>query len=302
MSDLGRVRIGLVWTGDASFVTAAEAAGVDSLWVGGHIAFRNPSPEPVIRLAQLAALTTRVTIGTSIVILPLYMPAVLAKQVGDLDRMTGGRVVLGIGVGGDFPPEFSACQVPLVGRGQRADEAIGVIRRLWTGAPVDHDGPLFPMQGVRMEPTSSPGGPPIVVAGRQPVAMRRAAALGDGWMPYLYSPRRYAASRTTIEELAAAAGRDLTGFEWMSFSFVHVDGDGGRARRDAADILSGRYGSDMTELLDRVAVVGDPDEVAGQLDDLVAAGARHLVLAPLSGGERIEVAEQLLAITPALGA
>jgi alkanesulfonate monooxygenase SsuD/methylene tetrahydromethanopterin reductase-like flavin-dependent oxidoreductase (luciferase family) len=127
--------------------------------------------------------------------------------------------------------------------------------------------------------------------------MRRAAALGDGWMPYLYSPQRYAASRATIEEIAALEGRDLTGFEWMSFAFVHVDADGGRARRDAAAILGTRYGRDMTDLLDRVAVVGDPDDVAGQLDELVAAGARHLVLAPLHGGERIEVAEELLAIT-----
>jgi len=128
-------------------------------------------------LARLSAVTERVLIGTSILLLPLYSPAIVAKQVADLDRATGGRVILGIGVGGEYPQEFRACGIPLGERGRRADEAIPLLRRLWSGENVSHDGPFFPMADVKIHPAPiQPGGPPIVVAGRKDVAMRRAAS------------------------------------------------------------------------------------------------------------------------------
>src|SRR4029453_1954028 len=115
---------------------------------------------------------------------------------------------LGIGVGGDRPEEFAALHVPMGERGRRADEAMGLLRRLWTGEPVSHDGPAYPMTDVPLAPPpAQPGGPPIVVAGRKPPAMRRAARLGDGWMPYLYSPRRYAASVQPIRATPPKPGR-----------------------------------------------------------------------------------------------
>ena len=92
----GEVRIGLVGGGDARRTAALEEA-VDSLWVGGHVASRNPSPEAMMGLARLAALTERAKIGTSILLLPLYPPALVAKQIADLDRATNGRVILGVG-------------------------------------------------------------------------------------------------------------------------------------------------------------------------------------------------------------
>ena len=283
-------RYGFVWAGAHAAVDEAERLGVDSLWVGGHITFRAPTSEPVARLATLAALSSTLTIGTSIVILPLYPPALLAKQFADLDRWTGGRLVMGIGVGGEYPPEFSACQVPLSERGPRADEAMNVIRRLWTGEQVSHRGPYFPMDCNRIDPPPcQAGGPPIVVAGRREAAMRRAALLGDGWFPYLYSPKRYAASAEAIREMAGDAGRDLAGFRWMVFAFVHVDRDGSRARRDAAAILSRRYGRPMDDLVDRVAVVGDPDQVAATLGEFVDVGVEHVVLAPLMSADETDM-------------
>ena len=171
-------------------------------------------------LARLSAATERAWIGTSILLLPLYPPAIVAKQVADLDRATGGRVILGVGVGGEYPQEFRACGVPVGERGRRADEAIVLLRRLWRGEEISHDGPFFPMTDVRIHPPpAQPGGPPIVVAGRKDPAMRRAAVLGDGWMPYLYSPRRYAASVSRIRQIADEAGRDLRSFEWYAVRF-----------------------------------------------------------------------------------
>ncbi len=262
-------------------VQALEAIGVESLWVGGHICSRNPVPETIVSLARLSAMSTTAVIGTSIVLVPLFAPAILAKQVAEIDRASGGRVVLGIGVGGEYSQEFSACQVPMSERGTRTNEALPLLRRLWSGETVDHAGPHYPMQGVVIRPSpAQPGGPPIVVAGRKPVAMRRAAALGDGWMPYLYSPRRYRSSVEQIEEHAAAIGRDLSSFGWMLYTFVNVRGDGPAARRELAGFIGGVYGQDVETLLPHVAVAGTPEEVVEHLADFVDAGVRHVTFTP----------------------
>lgn len=281
-----RVGIGCVAPQDLAAAAELEALGVDSLWVGGHIASRNPSPEPMAWLAGLAAVTRRVVVGSAVVILPLYPPALIAKQIADLDNRSGGRIALGIGVGGEYPGEFSACQIPLKGRGARTDEAVRLLRWMWTGRPVDHPGPLYPMENVRIHPAPrQPGGPPIIVAGRQEPAMRRAAWLGDGWMPYMYSPRRYRESVTRIRAYAEAAGRDLDRFAWMAYVPVCVDDDGDRALRTVAGFLGGTYRQDFTGLAARVAAAGTAEHVAGRLAEYVEAGARHLVLLPCGDGD-----------------
>src|SRR5450631_3890784 len=171
--------IGVVGGAERADAMWLEGLPIDSLWAGGHVASRNPTPEAMVQLAALAAVTERVRVGTSILLLPLYPPAIVAKQVADLDRRTGGRVTLGNGVGGEYPQEFRACGVPVGERGRRTDEAIDLIRRLWTGEPVTHPGPFYAMEDVAiLPPPRQPGGPPIVVAGRQPAAMRRAAWRG----------------------------------------------------------------------------------------------------------------------------
>src|SRR3954469_12016433 len=129
------IKIGFVAGGDLDRARELEALPIDSLWTAGHVASDNPSPEALMGLARLSAATERVQIGTAILLLPLYPPAIVAKQIADLDRDTGGRVILGVGIGGEYPGEFRACQVPVNERGRRADEAIGLIRKLWTAEP-----------------------------------------------------------------------------------------------------------------------------------------------------------------------
>ena len=174
---------GVMTGGPDTDVARLESMPFDSLWVGGHVASRNPSPEAMVALAWLAARTERVRVGTAILLLPLYPPAIVAKQIADLDRATGGRVTLGVGVGGEYPDEFAACGVPLGERGPRTDETIPLLRELWSGEPVTHHGRAADFDAVRIHPSPAQGPRlPIAVAGRQPVAMRRAARLGDGWL------------------------------------------------------------------------------------------------------------------------
>jgi probable F420-dependent oxidoreductase len=297
------IRIGFVAGGDARRTSALEDEAIDSLWVGGHVASRNPSPEAMMSLARLAALTERVKVGTSILLLPLYPPALVAKQIADLDRITNGRVILGIGVGGEYPQEFRACEVPIKERGRRTDEMIPLIRRLWTAEEITHDGRYYSMEDVRIHPAPvQAGGPPIVVAGRQEPAMRRAAILGDGWFPYMYSPRRYAASVETVKQAADEAGRDLAAFEWYVWLFVNVNPDGDAAREEAARSMGGTYNQDFAPMVDSVAAAGTPEEVAAKVQAFHDAGARHFVFSPATaGGDPEPVVDRLLGdIVPAL--
>jgi len=291
---------GFVTVASRGEVEALEALPIDSLWVGGHVSAPQEGPEAMVQLARLAGLSRRVRVGTAILLLPLYPPAIVAKQLADIDHVTGGRVSLGIGVGGEYPQEFRACEIPLAERGARADEAMGLLRRLWTGEEISHAGRFHRLEQVSIRPAPlQPGGPPILVAGRQDVAMRRAALLGDGWMPYLYSPRRYAQSAERIRGIAAETDRSLAGFEWLHFLVANVNDDPERARRDAAASLGAAYNQDFNAMLDSVAAVGNAEQVAARVSEFVAAGARHVIFGiaasrkPEGEPERIAMAQKI---------
>lgn len=292
---MDRLKIGFVTGAGLEEVAALEALAIDSLWVGGHVSAPNPTPEAMVQLARLSALTRRVRIGTSILLLPLYPPAIVAKQAAELDRASGGRVTLGIGVGGEYEQEFRACGVPVRERGRRADEAIPLIRRLWSGEEISHPGPFYPMERVRIHPAPvQAGGPPIIVAGRKDPAMVRAGRLGDGWFPYLYSPRAYAESVRRIEAVAAEAGRDLSRFEWMVFLFANVRDEPEAAKDELVSFLGGTYRQDFRQMIARVAAAGRPAEVAARVQEYVDLGVSHVVFAVPGAGDRLAVMRRIV--------
>jgi alkanesulfonate monooxygenase SsuD/methylene tetrahydromethanopterin reductase-like flavin-dependent oxidoreductase (luciferase family) len=175
-----------------SAVDAIAAWGYEVIWTGDHVAFTGPISDPLLQLTYMAALRPELTYGTSIYLLPLRHPTPVAKMVATLDRLMGaGQFIFGIGVGGEFPPEFEACGVPVKQRGGRATEAIQVIKRLWSEPTVEHHGRYFSFGPIKMEPKpATPGGPPIWIGGRAEAALKRAAHHGDGWMPYVLTPKR----------------------------------------------------------------------------------------------------------------
>jgi probable F420-dependent oxidoreductase len=287
--------IGFVSGANRETVEALEELPIDSLWVGGHVAAPNAAPEAMVQLARLTALTRRVRVGTSILLLPLYAPAIIAKQIADLDHATGGRITLGVGVGGEYAGEFRVCGVPVNERGRRINEAIPLIRRLWTGEEISHSGSFYPMERVRICPAPMQrGGPPIIVAGRKDPAMVRAAKLGDGWMPYLYSPRAYTESVRRIRSVAEAENRDLGGFQWMQFLFINVQDDPGKAREETIAFLGGTYQQDFRSFIDRVTAAGTPEQVAARIQEYVDAGTRHFIFATALRGDRVPMARRIV--------
>jgi probable F420-dependent oxidoreductase len=281
-----------------------EALGFDSRWLGDHLAFRVPIPESLATLAFLAAATERVALGTSVYLLPLRPPVLAAKTVATVDLLSGGRTILGVGVGGEFPPEFEAVGVPRAERGSRTDEAIGLLRRLWSENAVTHAGRHFRFGPVTLEPKPvQPGGPPIWIGGRKPPAFRRAGALGDGFISHTASPEMYRAQLEQIARHAERAGRTLERFGTAAFLFALLDDDRARALDRADALLSRIYARPFRDAAAKYCLLGPPDELLEQMRAFAAAGARHFILSPLSDPAEFaeRIAERVLPEVPGLG-
>lgn len=274
------------------FARAIEAAGFDSIWVGDHVSFHIPILESLTLLSFAAAATERVRLATGVYLLPLRHPTTTAKVTSTLDVLSGGRLTLGIGVGGEFPPEFEACGVPLDERGGRADEAIAIVRRLWTEDAVEHRGRHFSFGKVSLDPKPlQRGGPPILVGGRRGASFRRAGRLGDGYISHMCSAEQLATNLDVIRSHAASAGRRAASFEPASLLFTVFDASYEAALDRAAAMLQRIYNVPFREAAAKYCLLGRPEDCLEQMQRFVSAGCRHVVLSLLSDPtEAIEIA------------
>lgn len=260
-----------------------EASGLDSLWVGDHIAFHIPVVESLSLLSFVAAATERIELGTGVLLLPLRHPTLTAKITGTLDMLSGGRLLLGVGVGGEFPPEFAAVGAPIAERGPRSDEAIEIIRRHWTEKTVEHHGRFHDFGPVKIEPKPvRPGGPPIIVGGRKAPSMRRAGRLGDGYISHMCDVATYAANLRTIAAHAREAGRAGKPFHTAALLFTVLDDSYEAAHEKASKLLGMIYNTDFREASKRYCLLGKPEDCLDQLRAFAKAGCRHFVISALS--------------------
>ncbi|MFC4121550.1 LLM class F420-dependent oxidoreductase [Nonomuraea zeae] len=164
--------------------------------------------DPLLVLAAAAATTTRIRLGTSILILPERNPLVLAKQVATLDHLCGGRLDLGIGIGWS-PEEFRALGIPFERRGARADDYLAAMNRLWQDDPATHEGEFVSFRDVLSwpKPVQQPR-PPVIVGGQSLGALRRAARHGDGWISWMLPVEEVGSTTDRLRDECAAAGRD----------------------------------------------------------------------------------------------
>lgn len=262
-----------------ALVELVDRCGYDSLWVGDHIAFAVPILDPLLTLAQAAVVSRRLTLATGVYLLPLRHPGPVAKQVATLDHLTEGRLIFGVGVGGEFPKEFDACGVPIAERGARLSEGIEVLRRLLTGETISHRGRFFAFDGVQMlPPPRQPGGPPIWCGGRSDAALRRAGRLADGWISYVVTPQMYKAALDKIAGAAQAVGRKLDNFGTGHLLFARLDDTYEKALDAATTSLSVRYAMDFRRAAERYAALGTAQQVAERIRAFYDAGARHISL------------------------
>jgi probable F420-dependent oxidoreductase len=265
--------------GIAEFARRAEALGYDYLGCGEHMMFHGPIGNSLIGLSVAAGVTTRIKLMSSVVLLPLYNPVVLAKLTSVLDVASGGRFHMGIGVGGEFPKEFEACGIPVKQRGSRANEALEVITRLWTEQNVTFEGTYSRFTGVTLSPppVQEPH-PPIWVAGRKDPAMRRAARYGDGWFPYMYTPEMLHESVGKIRRFRKDVGRDASDVRTGLFIFASISANREEAVRQAAELLGRNYAQDFSRIVGKYTLSGTPQDCRKRLREYVDAGARTVMI------------------------
>src|SRR5581483_358979 len=176
------IEIGRVQTEVAEQAKWAENAGFDQVCTGEHLFFHGPTPNSFITLAAAGA-TTGVRLLSALAIVPVYPLAILAKLVASLDQVSNGRFDFGVGVGGEYPPEFEAAGVDVRHRGARTDEALELLGSLLSGEKVTHSGRFTELPGVALQPPAiQRPTPPIWVGGRKPASTRRAGRFADVWM------------------------------------------------------------------------------------------------------------------------
>ena len=258
----------------------AEQLGFDYVVTGEHMMFHGPVSNSLISLSVAAGATTKIKLMSTIVMLPLYNnPVAVAKMTSVLDVASDGRYHFGVGIGGEFPKEFEACGVPVKQRGSRTNEALEVIKKLWTEKDVSFDGRYTKFTGVTLAPSPvQKPHPPIWVAGRKEPAMKRAAAYADGWIPYMYTPEMLHESLEKINQFGKEAGRDMSGFRPGLFIFASIYPNGDEALEQAAKALGGTYAQDFSKIAARYTLSGTPDDCRKRLKEYVDAGARTVLI------------------------
>jgi alkanesulfonate monooxygenase SsuD/methylene tetrahydromethanopterin reductase-like flavin-dependent oxidoreductase (luciferase family) len=258
-----------------------EAMGFDSVWVGDSLLAR-PRQEPLALLAAVAARTHKVEIGTAVLLPALRNPVLLAHQVATLDRISEGRLILGVGIASDVPnirAEFEAAGVPFDKRVGRMVEGLALCRALWSGKPVDWNG-RWKVEGGVIGPTPHrPGGPPIWVAASVAAARARTGRLYDGWFPNSPAIADYAPQWAEVKAAARGAGRDPSTLTGAMYLTLAIDDDAARAEARIDDYLERYYGerADVTRKR-QMCYAGPAAGAAAWMKSYVDAGASHLVL------------------------
>ena len=284
-------------------VRRIEALGFDSVWSGDHVSFHNPMYESLTLLAGYVPITSRLRLGTAVYLLALRPPAIAAKITSTLDVLSGGRLIFGVGVGGENPKEFELCGVPHAERGARVSEAIDVVRTLWRDTPATFKGRFTNFEGVSIDPkpVQKPG-PPIWIGGRSDAALARAGRQGDGWVSYVVQPERYAQSLDKIRSAAAAAGRKLEGFAAAHLAFVTVGRDYESAKAVWAEALTKRYAQNFEPLARKYGIIGTPEQCVEAIERFRAAGCNYVILNPIGPAtqEREQVERLAADVVPRL--
>lgn len=262
------------------FVTRAEELGFGSLWVVDHQTVGTlPSLDAIEALTFAAAVTTRLRLGTAVLLTGLRSPIHLARTLASLDQLSRGRLIVGVGLGGERAWRLHG--LPTARRAARFTEGLRLLQRLWTEARVTFEGEFWTLRDVVLEPKPfQRPHPPLWFGGHHPNALRRAVELGRGFMGAgSVSTATFVEQVRQLRRLQQEAGRDPATFGLGKRVYIAIDRDRDRAGRRLAEWFGGFYGK--AALAAEVAVWGDVQECLDRLAEIVAGGARLLLLNPV---------------------
>ncbi|MEX5708131.1 LLM class flavin-dependent oxidoreductase [Parafrankia sp. FMc6] len=253
--------------GDAvtTWARRAEECGFDSVAVIDRVVY--DSVDPLVALAMAAAVTSRVELVTNVLIAPQHRTALLAKQAASIDRASGGRLTLGVGVG-VREDDFAACEIPFRSRGARLDRQLDELRGIWNGE-----------WGIGPAP-ARPGGPRLLIGGDAALAGPRAARHGGGWTMMVGTPEQFAAGVDTVHRAWREAGRPGTP-RTMAVFYAALGEDGPELAAGAIGHYCSWLGADLAGWIAGTAAT-DEAAVARRVEEFTAAGADEIVIAPCS--------------------
>ena len=263
-----------------NYLARAETLGFHSAWVVEQIVGSIPSLEPIELLTYAAAVTTRMRLGTAVLLTALRDPVHTAKSLTTLDHLSGGRLMVGVGLGGQ-PAVYPAYGLKADRRAARFTEGIQVMKRLWTEPRVTFEGEFFKLQNLPQEPKPlQKPHPPLWFGAHHPDALKRTAELGDGFMGAgSLSTAKFADEVKLLRRLLAEAKRDAAAFPVAKRVYIAVDRDKARAGKRLTEWFGAFYG--RPQMAEEVSVWGPPEECVAGLKQVVAGGASMLMLNPV---------------------
>jgi probable F420-dependent oxidoreductase len=279
----------------------AEDLGFDSVWVGDSVLAR-PRFEALTTLAAVAARTQRVRLGTAVLLPILRQPVVLANQVANLDLIANGRLILGVGIGGNnasVAQEFAACGVPIARRIGMFEETITLMRRLWNEPEVTFQGRYFQVQSVRLglRPLRQMG-VSLWLAGSGDNALRRVLSLGDGWLPISSSPQAFTADWERLQALGPEMGRDAHDLHRCLYTTLNVNADVAQAECELRAFIESYYSIPYEVQATRNGLcAGSAEQCIAWLKEFIAAGAQTIVIrfgSPDQTGQLARFAREVL--------
>jgi alkanesulfonate monooxygenase SsuD/methylene tetrahydromethanopterin reductase-like flavin-dependent oxidoreductase (luciferase family) len=260
----------------------AEGHGFDSVWCGDSVLAR-PRLEALSTLAAIAGRTQRVKLGTAVFLPALRNPVILANEVANLDIISKGRVILGVGIASKTPSvekEFTACGVSFRHRVSIFEECITLMRRLWTEPQVTFNGRHFQLDGISLglRPVQQ-GGVPIWMAASAEKPQRRMLKIGDGWFPNSTSPKAFTEGWQQIEALAKESGDDAGRLHKALYTTLNINEDKAQADKEMKEFIEGYYGMPF-ETMSRTQSVftGNVQDAVNWLKGFIDAGAQTLVI------------------------
>jgi alkanesulfonate monooxygenase SsuD/methylene tetrahydromethanopterin reductase-like flavin-dependent oxidoreductase (luciferase family) len=256
---------------------AAAAAGLDFVQVGDHVSFHDGTGfDGMVLAAASVSAQDRLPVHIGLYLLALRHPVLVARQLADLSRIAPGRIILGVGVGGEDRHEFAICQVDPATRGLRTDESLQALRLLASGRSATLHGRFFGFDDAVVTPAPSPG-VPLLVGGRSDAAFRRTARYGDGWLGLWVSPRRFAQAVAAIDGMAAEAGRPAPDWRHGLNLWCGLDSSAASGREVLATAMEERYKMPFARF-EKWCPHGSADDIAEFIAGYAAVGCREVTL------------------------
>jgi probable F420-dependent oxidoreductase len=281
------------------FIDQCESWDIDSIWVSDRIIAPKITLDPIVFMSYMASRLRNMKFGTSALVLPTRQPVVLAKQLATLDFLCKGRLLLVVGLGADDSRDFEASGVRKEERGKRADEAIVLMKKLWTEENVSFEGKFYSVHDMTLLPRPyQKGGIPLWVGGRSKAALRRTGQLADGWLTSNSTPEEVGAGIATIRAFAAAAGREIPEDHYGVLVPFFFANSAAEAWSLAGSTIRLRPEVSAQEF----SALGTPEDVRRKIQEYINVGVTKFVMRPSGPKESLPAQVKLLAdeVIPAL--